>query len=321
MVRGGFGIFYAPINYQIDYVAKALGVVNGFRQIAQVFVPLTGAPGNPALTSAAIFQTLFAQGKIQCTTANAGQAACITPADLAQFGINPAPGSGPIPPLSVIFGAAADYRNPYNEQVEFGIEHEIGPGLTIGVSYIYSHTLRIGRARDINLLPTAPFTPSGPNNVLIQNWGAPACTANPFLCFANPLLLQNNLYESTANAVYNAGIFEVRKRFSQHYTMTVNYTYSKALDDTTDFNSDFQANNQVNLGPKKRYPPLINDTDWLSQASLKARGPMLLCESSHFRLSSAPAASDLLTCWLEAISTVIIIQRLIVRLETAVTPA
>src|SRR5205085_9551759 len=62
VVRGGFGIFYAPINYQIDYVVKALGVINGFRQIAQVFVPLTGVPGSPpSLTSAAIFQTLFAQ--------------------------------------------------------------------------------------------------------------------------------------------------------------------------------------------------------------------------------------------------------------------
>jgi hypothetical protein len=249
VVRGGYGIFYAPINYQIDYVVKALGVINGFRQIAQVFVPLTGAPGNPALTSAAIFQTLFAQGKIQCTVATPPNDSCIGAGDLTQFGINATPGGGPIPPLSVIFGAAPDYRNPYNQQAEFAIEREVAPGLTISGSYIYSHTLRIGRARDINLLPTAPFTTV--NGVSIQNWGAPQCTATPTLCFANPLILQNNQYESTANAVYNGGIFEMRKRFSSHYSMFMNYTYSKAMDDATDFNSDYEGNNQVNLGAEK----------------------------------------------------------------------
>jgi len=244
-IRGGFGIFYAPVNYQIDYVVQALGVVNGVRQIAQVFVPLTGAPGNPALTSAAIFQTLFAQGKVQCQFASFNQDACITPADLTQFGIN-ITHTGAIPPLSVIFGGASDFQNPYSEQADISIEREIAPGLAISGSYIYSHTMRIARARDINLLP-APFTPSGPAGIPIQNWGASACTANPFACFVNPLLLQNNLYESTANAVYNAGIIEVTKRFSRHFSLLANYTYSKAIDDTTDYNSDYEAANQLNL--------------------------------------------------------------------------
>jgi hypothetical protein len=63
VIRGGYGIFYSPVYYQIDYVVRALGELNGFRQIAQVFVPLTGAPGNPSLNSAVIYKTLFAQGK------------------------------------------------------------------------------------------------------------------------------------------------------------------------------------------------------------------------------------------------------------------
>jgi hypothetical protein len=106
VIRGGYGIFYSQIYGQIPDVVQTLGVVDPsgrpvtdlttcsaspdacFRQIAQIFVPLTGAPGNPSLTSAAVFQTLFAQGKVQCTTPAAGSAACITPADLMQFGIN-----------------------------------------------------------------------------------------------------------------------------------------------------------------------------------------------------------------------------------------
>src|SRR2546425_2224562 len=102
-VRGGYGIFYSPVYAQIPNVVQSLGIVNGFRQIAQVFVPLTGVPGSPpTLTSALIFQTLFAQGKIACTTPAPGKDACITPADLTQFGIS-ITHSGAIPPLSVIF--------------------------------------------------------------------------------------------------------------------------------------------------------------------------------------------------------------------------
>ena len=79
VIRAGYGIFYSPVYGQIADVAQTLGVVNGVRQIAQVFVPLTGVPGSPAsLTSAAIFQTLFAQGKINPCTVAPGQAACVT---------------------------------------------------------------------------------------------------------------------------------------------------------------------------------------------------------------------------------------------------
>src|SRR6266481_1915993 len=88
VVRGGFGIFYSQVYGQIADVVQTLGLVNGFRQIANLFVPLTGAPGNASLTSAKIFQTLFAQGKVQCTTPAPGNAACITPADLAQPSLN-----------------------------------------------------------------------------------------------------------------------------------------------------------------------------------------------------------------------------------------
>ncbi len=49
VIRAGYGLFYSPVYGQIGDVVKTLGLVNGVRQIAQVFVPLTGAPGNPAL--------------------------------------------------------------------------------------------------------------------------------------------------------------------------------------------------------------------------------------------------------------------------------
>src|SRR5258708_13697989 len=92
VVRAGYGMFYAPIYFQIDAAVNYLGVINRmngnrqvtdlstcasgtdcFRQIAQVFVQLNCVPASPpSLHSALIFQTLFAQGKITCGTPAAG---------------------------------------------------------------------------------------------------------------------------------------------------------------------------------------------------------------------------------------------------------
>jgi hypothetical protein len=255
VVRGGYGIFYSPVYAQIPNVVQSLGIVNGFRQIAQVFVPITGAPGNPSLTSAKIFQTLFAQGKVQCTTPAPGNAACITPADLAQPSLNIAvTHTGPIPPLSVIFSGQPDYQNPYSQQGEFGIEREIGGGVSISASYIYVHTLKLPVAIDINLLP-APFVPAGPANIPIRQWstnpGFPCAGAAIVTCFKNPFLLQSDQYSSQGSALYQGGILEVKKRFSHHFTFMGNYTFSKAIDTTTDFNSDYGPNDQTNLAAER----------------------------------------------------------------------
>lgn len=239
VIRGGYGIYYAPIYAQIPDVVQTLGNINGVRQIANILVPLTGVPGSPALTSAAIFQTLFAQGKVQCTVPTAGNAACITPADLTQFGIN-ITNSGPLPPLTVIFGVQKNYQSPYSQQGSFGIERAIISSLSVSASYIYVHTSRLPVAIDANLLP-APIVGG------IRNWAAPSCTANPFSCFVNPLITQNNVYSSIASALYQGGILEVKERFNPHISLIANYTYSKATDNTTDFNSDYAPFDQTNI--------------------------------------------------------------------------
>lgn len=257
VIRAGYGIFYSPIYGQIADVVQTLGFVNGTRPIAQVFVPLTGVPGAPpALTSAAIFQTFFAQGLIQCTTPAAGNAACITPANLTQFGIN-VTNVGPPPPLSVVFSGQPNYRSPYSQQAEFGIEREIAAGWAVSLSGIYVHTIGLPVAIDINALGSAPFTPVKLGNgaiVQVHNFntansplGNPCAGAAIVTCFANPLLLQADQYSSLGSALYEGAILEVKKRFSTHFSLLANYTLSKAFDDVTDFNSDFGPQDNTNL--------------------------------------------------------------------------
>ena len=254
VIRGAYGIFYAQVYAQIPAVVKTLGNNNNTRQITNTLISILGLPTNPAVSSAAIYQTLLAQGKIQCGTPPTGQAACIGPNDLKQFGINVA-NSGPLLPGTVLFSAQPSYRPPQAQQASFGIEHQLGKGTSISADYIFVHTTHLPWAVDTNLLNGAPVvTGAGanglPTNGLpFQDWDAPACVATPSLCFADPThtILQNDVYESIASASYNGGILEINKRFGNYLTLIGNYTYSKAIDQTTDFNSDYSAFDQTNL--------------------------------------------------------------------------
>jgi hypothetical protein len=236
-VRGGYGIFYSPIYFQIDYVVQALNEIDGFRQIPQVLTTFNAAnpfaPDGPVN----IFNTLRQQGVIGIPTTQR----TITPADLTQFGITVSQ-TGPRNPLTVLFRADPTYRNPNAQQASLAFERELSPGLSVSASYIWVLTQHITRARDINLLPRPIFPASG-----IREWTARSgCTgAGSINCFRNPLLFQEILYESSASAVYNGGIFEISKRFGRNFALAGNYTFSKAIDEVTDYNSDFRSNDQT----------------------------------------------------------------------------
>lgn len=243
------------------------------RKIGIYIIPLTGYPAtpsiaanpNPTITSATVFGGLFGQGLVQCTTPTAGNAACITPAALSPLIGVPITNSGPIPPLAVLFAEQRKYQDPYSQQAEFGIEREVAPGFSISGSFIYSHTIRLPVALDTNLLPaptvTFPVPLANGKTVTYRDWninpaadpysivsGNPSpCASNPSNCFVTPLIAQNNQYSSAASALYEGGIFEVKKRYSDYFTLMASYTYSKAFDTTTDFNSDYAPQDQTNL--------------------------------------------------------------------------
>jgi hypothetical protein len=229
-VRGGFGIFYAPSNYAIVQVANALGEIDGKRQIAQVLTSI-GTPGPQS--SANIYQTLLGQGVITVPVPTR----TITQADLAQFGI--VVDVNQRPPLYVRFSASPDYASAYTQQASLGVQHAFGPDFVVNANYLFVSGLKILRAREKNLLPV-PVNPA----LGIRVW---SLTSRDPSLFVDPSLVQDNVYESTGRSIYHGMTLEIQKRLSSRVRLNANYTLSKAMDDVVDFNSDFQASDQLDL--------------------------------------------------------------------------
>jgi hypothetical protein len=218
VVRGGFGFYYSQINGQVPNLAATL---NG-TQIAQAAITPLGIPGlvNPTtkqpITSFDVYQTLLAQGVV-------GQRP-ITQQDLAQFGLQP----GPNAPGRVVFGIVDDYVNPYAQQASLEIERAVG-NVALSAAYQFTRGARLPRILDRNLYYTGK-TASG----------------QPTFGFYNPSILQDNVEESTAKSFYHSLVFQATKQFSNHFSLNAHYTFSKAIDEVTDFNSDFEPQDQLN---------------------------------------------------------------------------
>ena len=217
VVRGGFGIYFSRIDGQITYVNDLLG---DKQQIFQVFIPLTGLTGiNSALTgapitSAEIYQTARSRGFLGTRPINMD--------DLAIHGLRPGPGY----PLRAGFRLAEDTVNPYAQQGSFEIQRQVG-GYAMSVSYNYNRGIHLIRPLDLNIYK------AGTNEA-----------GRPIVGFHNPLILQDNVYGSWARSYYHAMIVHLQKRFSQGFTISAHHTWSKSIDENTDYNSSYEPHLQ-----------------------------------------------------------------------------
>ncbi len=97
----------------------------------------------------------------------------------------------------------------------------------------------------------------------MRNWNSNPTSPNPLnnqapcagvaivTCFVKPTTLQTDVYSSKGAALYEGGILEIKKRFSDHLSLMLNYTFSKGFSTSTDFNSDFGPADNTNLAGER----------------------------------------------------------------------
>jgi hypothetical protein len=244
--RAGYGIFFGSVNNAVANVTRELA---GFSDPTTIFIvlatPTTNNFGLPR--SFDVYQGLAAATgnfsrpiRLSDLTAILPPAA-VVPAGVPRRPITPGPGQ----PLEVRFRIEPHYQNPTTYQSSFGIQRDLGAGFSLDTAYLFVRGLHLTRNRDIN-----QFKRSGPPNPLNPNGGAtfirfPA--AGQTTDFRNPFILQDNIYESSANSFYHALTFAVTRRFTNYFSINAHYTLSKTIDEVTDFNSDFSAQNPLEL--------------------------------------------------------------------------
>lgn len=248
VVRGGYGLYYAQVTSNVAGTADPLSG----RFINQIFLPQAGIAGiNDArtgrtLTPADIYQTLLRQGVI-------GQRQ-ISQQDLVQFGLRPAPGA----PLSVIFGVDPNFENPWAHQASFEIEKAIG-NYTVSAAYTFNRAAHIARILGRNVQCTGQRLPDG----------------RPTFSRIEPLVLQRNIFFSNANSFYHAATFQLTRRYSNGLSLNTHYTFSKAIDEVTDFNSDYSPNDQLNARAERALSPFHQTHRFVFSGNYERRGWML----------------------------------------------
>lgn len=207
VVRGGYGVYYAMLFEAVAFVQRVLDGT----QISQVFVP---APNSFQVWGLA--KQLDTIGKRVLTTA-----------DIGRLGLRP----GVTPP--VLLSTDPGIVNPYSQQFSLGIDREISNNINLSVNYIGNRGAKVIRSRNTNL-QQAGFSPYGPGY-------------GPAFARVDPRVLQNSQVEASGSSIYHGLAVSAIKRYSNNYQFQVSYTWSKAIDDTTDFITDLQPANQLNL--------------------------------------------------------------------------
>ncbi|MCI0389244.1 MAG: TonB-dependent receptor [Acidobacteria bacterium] len=215
VLRGGSGIFYSPIYVQIPGYTSVLN--SSGQYINQIFRTGTGA--------AAVYQAGIAQGKYPFSI--------LSEADIRALGISTAAGA----PGRVIFDLDPDYKNNYAIQANLGIQRQLTDNMSIEITYQMYHGLHIQQPVGVNYLEVNPQPATrdarlGPLYRVCQV--ADNCRRS-----SDPGIVQFTDYESRGSSIYHGMTVSLQRRFSNYFLFSANYTFSKAIDDQTDFNSGF----------------------------------------------------------------------------------
>ena len=218
VIRAGGGIFVAPVLFLVPFYLNNLGP-NG-NHINLSLQTITGQP-NQLLTATAI-----EQGSATASNPNPE----LTPAQLAAAGITIQP-PGPNAVNGVFYTIQPNFKPQYSIQASMSIARQIGRNLTLEIGYDMYRGTHIEQSLEDNYmvnpgLPVDPFV--GPSYE-----PKPGVTAGE----PNAAILQNNQYSSTGSSIYHGLTASLTKRYGRGLQFQANYTFSRAIDDTSDYSS------------------------------------------------------------------------------------
>ncbi len=126
--------------------------------------------------------------------------------------------------LGVGGAIAPDFQTPESQVYSLGIQREIFKNAVIDISYVGTKADHLIRRRNINFITPAQAIAAGASSTTAGNTNA----ARPFIGFSNIIY-----YETSARSRYNGLLSSFNYRLQKGFTITVAYTFSKNLTDST----------------------------------------------------------------------------------------
>src|SRR5262249_44013541 len=132
-------------------------------------------------------------------------------------------------PAPTIYVFNKNYVQPYVQQFNLNVEHQIGKDLSVSVGYLGVRGVHLQRTRDINEpVNEVPvnYTVAGTGQVLtVSQLTGP----RPFAGFARIFE-----FESNANSFYNGLFLQFNKRLAHNFQAFGSYTWSHVIDNVPD---------------------------------------------------------------------------------------
>ena len=124
-----------------------------------------------------------------------------------------------------------NFKPAYTIQASASVAREISHNLTLELGYLLYRSVHVDKAVEVNYvrdLSTKVDLFVGPLYV-----PRPGTTAGE----PNSSIFQNNASSSIGSGIYHGGTVSLARRFQQGLQFQVNYTLSRAIDDTSDYSS------------------------------------------------------------------------------------
>ena len=257
VIRAGGGLFVAPVLFMIPFYTNSLG--NSGRYINQGGLSAAYPAGFPAPSGCGpAVASIFCAWAVQQTHPNealnpaelafagAGQLGCTAPCHAI---LNP---FGPTGVGTVFFGLGRNFKPAYSIQASASIAREIGHNLSFELGYNMYNSVHAELNLEKNYcnLSIPNLSDSCPAHVPgfgtpIDPFIGPFYAADQFAVTTNAqgvaqpnvLIFQNNTYASVGNGNYNGLTASLTKKYGNGLQFQANYTYSHAIDDTSDYSS------------------------------------------------------------------------------------
>jgi hypothetical protein len=216
VVRAGGGLFIAPELFIVPFTSTVLdGTAN------HIYATVT-----TAANAAPQLEGALGLEKSEATAANPNPA--LTVAQLSTVGINVIP-NGPTKVGGAFFTVQPDFKTQYTIQASASVAQELAPNLSLELGYVYYAGVHIQLIQEANLMESG----------LVDPFVGPYYVPKPGFTNGEPnsTITQNDETTSAGHSTYNGMTVSLTKRYGHGLQFQANYTWSKAIDDVSDFSS------------------------------------------------------------------------------------